>query len=364
MANERDVAHNAVASKKGLLRETAVVIAPGRGTYTSSELGYLGRLHGDKSDLLTAIDDYRAERGCEGIVDLDRADRYSPTRHATGRNAAGLIYGCALGDFLDIDRDRYDIVAVTGNSMGWYLSLAAAGVVEMYDAGVELVETMAALMDEHGVGGQLVYPLVDDTWGVAKKQQASVAKVLADAPGELFVSIRLGGMVVLAGTDEALRAAEKELPSIEGGFPLRLARHAAFHSPLLNQVSEFARLKLPLSIFAAPDIPVIDGRGEIWQPASDLAAMRDYTLGHQVVETYDFSKAVEVALKEFAPQKLILLGPGSAMGPPVLQTLIAHKWFGLADKASVLQRQKSDPFVLAMGIPNQRERVVRHGATT
>ncbi|MCZ6641770.1 MAG: ACP S-malonyltransferase, partial [Gammaproteobacteria bacterium] len=280
-------------------------------------------------------------------------------RHANGTNAAGLIYGCALSDFLDIDRDRYDIVAVTGNSMGWYLSLAAAGVVEMHDAGIELVETMAALMDEHGTGGQLLYPLVDDTWNVAQKQQASVEVLLAEAAGELFVSIRLGGMVVLAGTDEALRVAEKQLPKIDGGFPLRLARHAAFHTPLLENVSEFARVALPLPLFTAPDLPIIDGRGEIWQPNSDLASLRDYTLGHQIVETYDFSKSVEVALKEFAPQKLILLGPGSAMGPPVLQTLITQRWFGLEDKASVLQRQKSDPFVLAMGIPNQRERVVR-----
>ncbi len=352
------VRKKAVAGKKAVARETAVVIAPGRGTYNKGELGYLRRLHRNKPDLLEAIDNYRAVHQRPGIVDLDRADAYSLARHVIGKNAAGLIYGCALGDFIDIDRDRYDIVAITGNSMGWYLSLAAAGVVEMRSAGIELVETMAALMDEHGVGGQLVYPLVDEKWRVSAQHQASVADVLAQAPEQLFVSIRLGGSVVLAGTDKALRCAERELPKIDGGFPLRLARHAAFHTPLLGVVSEFARQKLPLSLFQAPELPLIDGRGEIWQPWSDLDALRDYTLGHQVVATYDFSKAVEVALKEFAPQRLILLGPGSTMGPPILQILIAHKWFGLTDKASVLKRQESDPFVLAMGIPEQRERVV------
>ena len=348
-----------VAQKKAVARETAVVIAPGRGTYNKGELGYLRRLHHNKPDLLEAIDNYRTAHQREEIVDLDRADVYSVARHVIGKNAAGLIYGCALGDFLDIDRDRYDIVAITGNSMGWYLSLAAAGVVEMRSAGVELVETMAALMDEHGVGGQLVYPLVDDKWSVSAQHEASVEEVLAQAPEELFVSIRFGGSVVLAGADRALRAAERELPKIDGRFPLRLARHAAFHTPLLEAVSELARQKLPLSLFEAPKLPLIDGQGEIWQPWSDLDALRDYTLGHQVVKTYDFSKAVEVALKEFAPQRLILLGPGSTMGPPILQILIAHKWFGLTDKASVLKRQESDPFVLAMGIPEQRERVVR-----
>ncbi|MCZ6616579.1 MAG: ACP S-malonyltransferase [Gammaproteobacteria bacterium] len=340
-----------------MARETAVVIAPGRGTYNAGELGYLQRWHHDKPDLLTAIDDYRTARQQEEISNLDRADRFSLARHARGKNAAGLIYGCALGDFLDIDRDRYDIVAVTGNSMGWYLSLAAAGVVEVQTAGVDLVETMAALMDEHGVGGQLIYPLVDDNWGVSAIHQASVEQVLAQARGELFVSIRLGGSIVLAGTDRALRAAEQKLPKIDGRFPLRLAHHSAFHTPLLEEVGQLARQRLPRSHFGTPELPLIDGRGEIWQSWSDLDALREYTLGHQVVATYDFSRAIEVALKEFAPQRLIILGPGTIMGPPVLQILINHRWLGLRDKASVLKRQESDPFVLAMGIPEQREMV-------
>ncbi|MFB3105394.1 MAG: ACP S-malonyltransferase, partial [Pseudomonadales bacterium] len=94
--------------------ETAVVIAPGRGTYNKGELGYLQRLHLNKPDLLEAIDNYRVAHQRAGIVELDRADAYSLARHVIGKNAAGLIYGCALGDFLDIDRDRYDIVAITG----------------------------------------------------------------------------------------------------------------------------------------------------------------------------------------------------------------------------------------------------------
>ena len=183
-------------------------------------------------------------------------------------------------------------------------------------------------------------------------------QVLTQAAGELFVSIRLGGAVVLAGTDKALRIAEQELPNVDGRFPLRLARHAAFHTPLLESVSQLAQGMLPLTGFEAPGLPLIDGRGEIWQAGSDLEALRDYTLGHQVVETYDFSKTIEVALKEFAPKRLIILGPGSTMGPPVLQTLIAHRWLGLDDRTSVMAQQKSDPFVLAMGIPEQRQRVV------
>jgi [acyl-carrier-protein] S-malonyltransferase len=40
-----------------------------------------------------------------------------------GDNASLLIYACALADFAAIDRDRFEVVAVTGNSMGWYLAL-------------------------------------------------------------------------------------------------------------------------------------------------------------------------------------------------------------------------------------------------
>ena len=342
------------------MKQSAVVIFPGRGTYGKEELGYLTRHHADKTAFIAGVDQWREAHGRTPVSDLDSAKSYAASKHASSINASALIYTCALADFADIDRDRYDIAAVCGNSLGWYLTLAAARAVNEANA-IRLVDSMGALMEEQGVGGQLIYPFVDETWRDSRAHLKAISDALHNGRtrGAAYLSIRLGGMAVLAGDEAGMAAMEKKLPEAEDRYPFRLARHAAFHTPLLKHISEAAFALMGPEIFAAPEIPMIDGRGAIWTPhASDPDALHQYTLGHQIIETYDFSKSVEVAIKEFAPDKLILVGPGSTLGAPIAQELIRHRWLGLTSKADFSALQKEDPFLLAMGRDNQRAAVV------
>jgi malonyl CoA-acyl carrier protein transacylase len=338
------------------MKKSAVVIFPGRGTYGKDELGYLTRHHADKTAFVKGVDDWRSEQGRETVSALDNAGSYSAAKHASSINASAIIYTCALADFAAINRDEFDIVAVCGNSLGWYLTLAGAGALHPANA-IRLVDTMGALMEVQGEGGQLIYPFVDEDW---RESRANV-KIISDAlhagrtEGNAFLSIRLGGMAVLAGDEAGMAAMEKSLPPAVGRYPFRLARHSAFHTPMLSHVSDAAFNALNAALFEAPNIPMIDGRGAIWTPHScDIEALYDYTLGHQIVETYDFSKSVEVAIKEFAPDKLILAGPGSTLGAPIAQELIRHRWLGLESKAGFSAMQKEDPFLIAMGRDDQR----------
>ncbi len=99
------------------------------------------------------------------------------------------------------------------------------------------------------------------------------------------------------------------------------------------------------------EIPLIDGRGKIWQPGIyTIDKIYDYTFHHQICKTYDFLKAIEVCLKELASDKLIILGPGTTLGPPVAQELIKQRWSGLSSKSDFITMQEQDPFVLSMGI--------------
>ncbi len=338
------------------MKQSAVVIFPGRGTYGKDELGYLARHHANKAAFVKGVDDWRLQQGRETVSALDNAKTYSAAKHASSVNASALIYACSLADFAAIDRDRYDIAAVCGNSLGWYLTLAGAGALSSENA-TRTVDTMGALMETQGQGGQLIYPFVGEDW----RESAAHVKAISDAlhagrtAGEAYLSIRLGGMAVLAGDEAGMAAMEKSLPKAEGRYPFRLARHAAFHTPLLQHVSETALDALPEDMFEAPRLPMIDGRGAVWSPHSaDLEALYQYTLGHQIVETYDFSKSVEVAVKEFAPDKLILAGPGATLGAPIAQELIRHRWRGLTSKADFSAMQKKDPFLIAMGRDDQR----------
>ncbi|TVO76633.1 ACP S-malonyltransferase [Sedimenticola selenatireducens] len=344
------------------MKQTAVVICPGRGTYNREELGYWGRYHADKKAFIAAIDHYRQGLGQPSIEALDGSASYSLNRHGVGENASALIYACALGDFADIDRDRYDIVAVTGNSMGWYLALAAAQALDAETA-IKVVNSMGSMMQEGVIGGQLVYPVVDEAWRPVPAmreqllQQVAAVNQLADC--EAYLSIDLGGLMVIGANQSALNELKSRLPPVDGRYPLMLAKHAAFHTPLLASVSSRAKSMLSSKLFTRPALPLIDGRGHIWQPfATDIHALYDYTLGHQVVAPYNFSSVIEVAIKEFAPDKLILLGPGSTLGAPIGQALIKHNWLGLSNKPLFKQRQSDDPFLLAMGQEEQRSRVV------
>jgi acyl transferase domain-containing protein len=341
--------------------KTAVVICPGRGTYSKSELGYLGRYFGDKG-LLESFDTRRAALGQETLSALDGAARYSLATHTRGDNASALIYAATLGDFRAIDREQIEVVAVTGNSLGWYSTLAVGGALTA-EAGFEVANTMGTLMQEALIGGQLIYPFVNEGWVADAGRKAAllarVAEIDARPEHVLALSIDLGGMLVLAGNEAGLAAFEGAVPPLQDRFPLRLVNHAGFHCALQAPVAERGRARLAPALFSQPRLPMIDGRGAIWWlGASDPLALWDYTLGQQVTETYNFTQAVRIAAREFAPDLFIVTGPGTTLGGAVAQALILAQWRGLRDKSDFQQQQQRQPLLVSMGMNEQRKIVI------
>ena len=78
----------------------------------------------------------------------------------------------------------------------------------------------------------------------------------------------------------------------------------------------------------------------------------------EVVETYDFTQAIRVAAREFAPDLFIVPGPGTTLGGAVAQSLIQANWLGLASKADFQKRQSEKPLLVAMGLEEQRSLAV------
>ena len=340
------------------MTRSAVIVCPGRGTYNKPELGYLRHHHGARSGFIAALDRFRIDQGQTPISELDSAPRYTAALHTSSENASPLIYACAYADFLSIDRGAFDIVAVTGNSMGWYSALACAGALSPEGA-MAVVNTMGTLMHDNATGGQLLYPLVNADWRAVPGRRAQLVSLIdridAQAGHDLYLSIDLGGMLVFAGNEAGLAALEAQLQPVDDRFPMRLPNHAAFHTPLMQSIAERGRAALPSTLFVQPEVPLVDGRGAIWFPgASDRDALWEYTLGHQVTKPYDFARAVQVATREFAPDCVIVLGPGNTLGSAVAQSLIAIDWRGMSDKADFIAEQEEDPFVLSMGIDAQR----------
>ena len=345
-------------------RKTALVVAPGRGTYGKGELGSIARLHGAHfGDLIANFDAQRRDRSQPTVTELDGADRFSVATHMRGDVAAPLIYTATALDYLSIDRDKYDVVAALGNSMGWYSALALGGAVSVED-GFRISNAMGLNSQTHGPGGQILLQVVDEDWrpvpGLRAARRSRRRDRAARPDHALALSIDLAGMLVLAGNEEGLAALLAEAPATPGRDPLRLAGHGPFHTPLMFGSSDKAKAELPASLFGRPALPLVDGRGYIWRRfSSDPAEIGDYSFGHQILAPYDFALSVEVAVKEFAPDVIILPGPGDTLGGAIAQSLIGIGWRGLAGKADFMARQASDPILLSMGRADQRALVVQ-----
>ena len=339
---------------------TAVLICPGRGTYNRGELGTLARTFPDPA-LLAAFDAERQAAGQETLTSLDGAEQFSGPKHTRGDNASALIFAASYGDSLSI-RDDIEIVAVTGNSMGWYTALACGGALAPV-AAFDVVNTMGTLMQEALIGGQLVYPHMAEAWRFDPARKAAlvaqVAAINARPDHHLALSIDLGGMLVLSGDEAGLSAFEATVPARDS-FPMRLPNHAAFHSALMAPIAEAGKHRLSPDLFGQPKKPLIDGRGAIWWPgATDTGNLWDYTLGVQVTEPYNFTRSIAVAAREFAPDLFIVSGPGTTLGGAVAQSLIAANWRGMASKADFESLQAHAPVLISMGRADQRPTVTR-----
>lgn len=337
----------------------AVVVCPGRGTYGKGELGSLMALHGGKVALMAGYEAVRRAAGQPSLAELDGAARFDAALHTRGDHASALIHAMTMADSLDLG--SIEVVGVTGNSMGWYSALAVAGALAPVE-GFRLANGMGRLMQEALIGGQLVYPHMGDDWLVEPDRKSELLALIAEIgarPGHrLSLSIDLGGMLVLAGDAAGLAAFEAAVPKA-GQFPLRLPNHAAFHSELQAPVAREGQRLFAGLPWRQPQVPMIDGRGAVWWPgSSDLGALAAYTLGHQVTETYDFTRAIAVAAREFAPDVFIVTGPGTTLGGAVAQSLIAAGWRGMGSKADFQTRQAETPLLIAMGRAEQRALVV------
>jgi acyl transferase domain-containing protein len=328
-----------------------LLICPGRGSYGKPELGSLDVTH----PIVTELDSFRSSLGRMPLTELD----FSPRLHVAGEHASLLTFACSALDLAAIDPQHLETVAVIGNSMGWYTALYAAGVLDLSSAS-RLIETMGHYQSREvlGVcGGQLLYPVSGEDWRLDARLQAEVDRVLG-LEG-VHLSIRLGGTMVLAGDHTAIKTLQAELPKLKRGaheYPLLLPLHSAFHTPLLAEASERALVDLADLPFGPPKIPLVAGNGQVFRAWCSLDALRTYTLTTQVLEPYDFTRSLIVALGDYGPDVLVLPGPGSALAGAIAQTLIGIGWRGLRDREDFIDAQKADiPLLAAMCWPGQRK---------
>ncbi len=324
-------------------RPSAVLFCPGRGSYSRNELGSIKKhlRPGELADALEAADHARAKDGRPTITELDSADGFRPGLHLEGRNAAELIFFSTLAH-AEALRETYDIIAVTGNSMGWYTALSAAGCLSMLD-GLRLVTSMARAQ-QIVQGGQILTTTIDGTWTEQPELAAGIDEALdaTNAMGsDYFVarSIHLGAHQVLAGTASGVKELLTRLPKVESSersFPFQIAGHGPFHTALCLEVAQTASADLENLPMRTPRVHLIDGMGNVHSPwSADPADLLHYTTTRQVIETFDFTAAVRTAMREFNPDVLLCAGPGSSLRSPVGHVVLREGYHQIHDKAAL-----------------------------
>ena len=337
-------------------KKRVIVVAPGRASYDRESSNYLkNSLEKTFTKLLNDISIKRDINKEINIHDLDRSP-FRTKLHMIGKNAGPLTYACSLSDYFCIDKDRFEIVAILGNSMGWYSALAMSGSISYID-GNDLIYNMGTLMDEKTIGGQIIYPIVDDNWHLDMSIYNDIVKKIQTE--SVYISILLGGYIVIGGNLDALKNLMLTLKP-KGDYPFQIPYHSAFHTPLLNEITYLAKDKNSIDIFDKPKIPIIDGMGNIWSNFStNINKLYDYTFGYQIVNPFDYTKAITVAIKEFAPDKIILLGPGNSLGAPTAQILIKENWLEIDSKDSFQAIQDEKSYLISMSRKDQRLQVSR-----
>ena len=329
----------------------AAVAFPARGSYGPASLGTLPASH----VWVRRADQLRDEFGLPGLSTIDSAAAFDPAVHLRSANASPLTF---LSGLLDAERiaDDHEVVVVVASSTGWYTALAASGALEFDDA-FRLVQTMALLAEEpiadDDRGGQLIYALTDANWQPDAGRVSALAAALARQEDGVGRSLELGAFSVLSGPATGLAQVAAELPPVEVGsrrFPFRAAMQEAWHIPLRTDAAARAAESLANLTWSAPNVTLVDGRGSRFTPwSADPAELARHTISEQPTTTYDFARSLRVALREYAPDVILLPGPGASLGEVCAQLIVAEGYRGIRTRADLEKEQAGgSPILLSM----------------
>ena len=330
-----------------------ILVLPGRGAYTAASRGALPADH----DWVDHADSLRRDLGLPSLAGLDAAP-FDPSFHLQPIHALPLTW---LAGMLDAERAALDhgVAGVIGNGIGFITALTATGVLG-FDDGFALAQELGRLQQRPlpggGRGGQVIYPRTDEAWRPDAALAASVAATLGAAGGNgqgaVYESVELGAFDVLGGDDAGVERLLRHLAPVRVGerrYPLRLALQGPDHTPLAAHLAAGVAARMAGATWDRPQVTVIDGMGRRWTPwSTDPGAIAGYTLDAFLTTPYRFATALRVALREEAPDLLILAGPGSTLGALCGQAIVAEGYRGIRSRPEFDHAQHSDPIMLTI----------------
>jgi acyl transferase domain-containing protein len=267
--------------------DTTVVLFPGQGSHTAEMAAETAAL---RPDLVAHVTEVVGE------------DPFPRAGEST-RFAQPAILCAALARWSDLKPALADGAYVAlGHSLGELGALVASGALDERDA-LTLAAERGRLMAAAGDGGMVAVlgGTIED------------ATALADAHGLTVANDNAPGQVVLAGSDEDVRAAARGARGV-GLRALRLDVTGAFHSPSMGAARDGFVAALAATAFADPAAPTFSPTTVtvVEDPADILATA--------LTAPVRFRESI-LALNEAGAVRWIETGPGEVLSKLVTRTL-------------------------------------------
>ena len=224
---------------------------------------------------------------------------------------------------------------LAGHSLGEYSALVASGVLTLEQA-APLVRFRAAAMQDavaFGVGAMAAVLGLETNKVIEGCAQAQAT--FPAGSGEVVEAVNFNdpGQTVIAGSKEAVEKACEVLKAMGAKRALNLPVSAPFHSSLMKPAAEKLKEKLAATIFAMPEIPVVNNIDVTFE--TDAGRIRD-ALYRQAFGPVRWVECVQ-AIKAKGVSTVVECGPGKVLAGMVKRIDAEMTGLPLFDPASLAE---------------------------
>ena len=224
---------------------------------------------------------------------------------------------------------------LAGHSLGEYSALVASGVLTLAQA-APLVRFRAAAMQDavaFGVGAMAAVLGLETNKVIEGCAQAQAT--FPAGSGEVVEAVNFNdpGQTVIAGSKEAVEKACEVLKVMGAKRALNLPVSAPFHSSLMKPAAEKLKEKLAATIFARPEIPVVNNIDVTFD--TDAGRIRD-ALYRQAFGPVRWVECVQ-AIKAKGVSTVVECGPGKVLAGMVKRIDAEMTGLPLFDPASLAE---------------------------
>jgi len=224
---------------------------------------------------------------------------------------------------------------LAGHSLGEYSALVASGILTLAQA-APLVRFRAAAMQDavaFGVGAMAAVLGLETNKVIEGCAQAQAT--FPAGSGEVVEAVNFNdlGQTVIAGSKEAVEKACEVLKAMGAKRALNLPVSAPFHSSLMKPAAEKLKEKLAATIFAMPEIPVVNNIDVTFE--TDAGRIRD-ALYRQAFGPVRWVECVQ-AIKAKGVSTVVECGPGKVLAGMVKRIDAEMTGLPLFDPASLAE---------------------------